>query len=122
MDLETIFATGKKVKLADKEVTIKQVALEDVPLLSDLFSKAMGEGSLDAKLLALAKNDIDLVIEILSKLTDLTKEDIKRLNIAAIVYFVSEIMKENAIFLEQYVTPMVEEVAKFVGGLTKSKP
>jgi hypothetical protein len=122
MELKSIFATGTAHEFGGQSIFIKQISLDDLPHVSELFSKATGKKeSTQAKIMSLIASDFPLIKATLVRLTDIKEEDIGKISIATIVFIIAKIVEENATFLTQVVAPMVQETAKSLGGLTKSK-
>ena len=83
MSLENVFAIGKKHKVGNMEVEIKQVALGDLPLLTEVASKFMGSKGKSTKenIMSLIQKDFHLVKDVFSVMTDINQEYVSKLNL-----------------------------------------
>lgn len=121
MELQDIFASEKVHEYAGRKIKIKQISLEDIPLVLDIFSKVMGKGNTQEKIMTLIRADFDKVKEVLYKFTDIPKDEVGRIHIGTAVFVIQKIVEDNASFLQEAVVPMVKDMAKSFNGLSKSK-
>ena len=123
MSLENVFAIGKKHKVGNMEVEIKQVALGDLPLLTEVASKFMGSKGKSTKenIMSLIQKDFHLVKEVFSVMTDINQEDVSKLNLAASIEILTLIVEENKSFLLEALPEAMERLSKSLSGLSKSK-
>lgn len=135
-ELQSIFSEGKTFKLANKEILIKTISVGDIPVVLTIVNKYLevaphlkDEKKRKAVIIKAVSEDFDSVLKILEVTTDLSKEDIKKLNLAALASISSEVIKENADFLYQHVIPafqstfqnLSEKQNEAKAGSTKSK-
>lgn len=114
IELESIFSEGRKIKIADKEIIIKTVPLGQLPIVISLILKMkpfFGEGKFDtAKFSELIIQDFGEVMNLIAITTNLTYEEIKKLNLAATAKIAKEIIEDNTSFLENQVFPIIKEL------------
>ena len=122
MELKSIFSEFTEHELGGIKIHIKQICLDDLPYVVDIFSKTTGKKeSLNSKIIGLISSDFPLVKSMIVRLTNISEADVGKISVATIVFVVSKIVEENATFLQQVVAPMVEATAARLNGLTKSK-
>lgn len=124
MELESLFTTSKVVKFGKHDITIKQISLGDIPLITKLMGKFFEDSKKKTheKIISLVENDFDQVVKIISKVTNFTEEQVPRLNISAVIFILTEVVKENADFLQNHVAPQLESLkASFPASTSKSK-
>ena len=122
--LETIFAQSSVHKIGEKEVHIKQVSLEDIPLVVVIFNKVMDKQSklsVAEKAKKLLSEDFNSVVFLFSKLTNLEEAEVKKLNLAASLKILTLVIQENKDFLLAHLPATVEALNQAMGGLSKSK-
>lgn len=122
-EIESLFSIDKEISFGKDKVKIKQIEFGSIPQIVNLVVNVLGEipdlkdkkqtGVLIARAMAA---DFASVVNLLSQMTDLDEEKIKRMNLAATVKIFSVIIEENIDFLFQTVMP---EVHRMVEGLNK---
>lgn len=130
-ELSSIFSDGKKLKIGSREVLIKSIAVGDIPLILDIMTKFFevapkakaDKAQYKAIITKAVANDFESVIKVLEVTTDLTNEEIKKLNIAAATLIVAEVIKDNADFFQGHVLPVLQGMAQSLNlaGMNKSK-
>lgn len=123
MELETLFAEPKEVSIGKTKVKINQVSLGDIPLLVRLWSRINPKGNLQEEVLKLSsdKESFEDIKSAIVSLTDVEKDKVEKINIAALLLIITEVMKENASFLQIHVIPRVKEMTAAMGGFDQSK-
>lgn len=124
MQLDTLFNIENTITIGGHQVKIKQISLGDIPLLTELMSKVFDkEKKKPTKdiLMDLIKQDSQKIFSVIASLTDIPAEKVPTLNLTAAVLICSEILKENADFLQQNLAPEMEKMKVVMGSLTKSK-
>lgn len=116
-ELNTIFGTEKKIKIADREISIKTVSLGDLPIVTGIIEKVVSllpqiKKDQNAAILKFVTTDFDSVIKLLCATTSLSKEEISNLNPAAATLIFSAVIKENSSFLAEHVAPAIKEATK----------
>lgn len=127
-DLKSLYGEEEKIKIAGVNVIIKQIKFGDLPTILSLVDKIFGEipkaiNNTEIALLmnkALAK-DFNSVVHLVSILTDLTEDQVKKLNMASTVKIIEGIVGVNIDFLFQQVLPSVKEMTSKLSGSFKSK-
>lgn len=127
-ELNTLFAVEKTVSIFGSDVKIKQISLGDLPKVFELVEPHLKSKELNFKSIAavLLKNDFDKVTALISDLTDIDKEKIPTMNMAASADVLANILKENVSFLEAHVVPVIERMTESIkesnlAGQSKSK-
>jgi hypothetical protein len=131
--LETIYSKGTVKKIGDVDVTIKDIALGDLPKLLKIFSSfvtlAAGKNGLSKEefvsmLLDKLAQDFDSVIELFIIATDLDLESVKKLNAAGAAMILDEVVSKNADFLFRFAVPAVKKMVENMKRVSqpKSKP
>lgn len=127
--LTTIFSEGRQIEVGAKKVLIKGIELQHLPLAIAVGSSVIEAFDADKKKLPalitkLMSEDFDKAIALMAACTDLSTEDLKKLNLGAATIILTEIISENADFLQSHVVPafngMAEKMKK-MSGPTKSK-
>lgn len=125
-ELDSLFSNERKIKIGTEEVAIKSITLGDLPIILKLASKFMDLTSnkkQDIKLVAMKMltEDFESVLELFEVTTDLPKDKLKKLNMAASIVILSEVVKDNADFFQQHVAPALQSLSGKVSGTNKSK-
>lgn len=123
MELKSIFADSTEHELAGRKITIRQISIEDLPLVAELFSKVFEKNKLTMqdKIMQMVRNEFENVKLLIVRLSDIKEDEVSKLNLAAMIFIIQKIIEDNASFLDQVVAPMMQEMGKSLGGLTKSK-
>ena len=127
-ELNTLFAVEKTVSIFGSDVKIKQISLGDLPKVFELVEPHLKSKELNFKSIAavLLKNDFDKVTALISDLTDIPKDKVPTMNMAASAEVLANILKENVSFLESHVVPVINKMAASINqsnlaGQPKSK-
>lgn len=125
-ELESIFSEGRDFKIGKSVVKIKNISLGDLPVLLGAVSKFMEAGNkkgqtTEAIAMKIFTEDFDSVVKIFEAATDLEADVVKKLNVAAGVKIMVEIIKDNLAFFSQHVVPALKELQEKSAGLNKSK-
>lgn len=129
-ELEVMFPNNKKIKLTNgKEVEILKIELGHLPTVLKFVEKYFAlepkqkKNPNDFKVLILQelRTDFDSVIELLECLTSLAKTELKKLDLADATIVVSEVIIENADFLQQTVVPSLSKVVDQLKGIGSNK-
>ena len=136
-ELKTIFVEGREFDLLGSNVTVKTICVGDLPAMLSVVDKVLAllpklktDKDRNSAILNAIKEDFDAIITLLEITTDLKKETITKLNIAALSILIAEVVKENADFLSQHVVTnlnflfqsyQAKENSKSQSGSTKSK-
>lgn len=123
MELNSLFAGSKFHDFAGKKIEIKQVTLEDLPIVVEMASKFFekSKASTQEKLMKLIKEDFNSIVKLISKLTDIPADQVNKISLATTVFVVQKILEDNKDFLEQAVAPLLKEAASSLSGMSKSK-
>lgn len=123
MSLETIFAQASVKTLGKTEIEIKQVSLEDIPFVVGLASKVINEDKspIREKIILLIKDDFKSVISVFVRLTNLTPDQVTKLNLAATIQIFTLIIEENKDFLLVHLPEQMAKLKAVMGGKNKSK-
>lgn len=123
MSLETIFAQASVKTLGNTEIEIKQVSLEDIPFVVGLASKVINEDKspIREKIILLIKDDFKSVISVFVRLTNLTPDQVTKLNLAATIQIFTLIIEENKDFLLVHLPEQMAKLKAVMGGKNKSK-
>lgn len=123
MDLSSLFAIEKTKEICGVPVKIKQVALGDIPMLVEFVSKVMGKDNtpVTQKIISIIQNDFKSIKILFSKLTDISEENVDRLNLEASVLIIREVIEENADFFMKNVAPQIKNLVGVMDGMSKSK-
>lgn len=128
-DLKNIFSEGREISIGDHKIVIKQIALGDIPTILDIVSKVFEVmpknkqkvGDIKKEILAAVSKDFDSILKVLSVTTDLSSENISRLNLGATAKIVEAVIKDNVDFFQSHVVPALQELAQNLAGMGKSK-
>lgn len=123
-ELSTIFCTSRKIKIADKEIEIKQIPLGEIPVVMDIVFNIFENVSTKMKTVDFIKavrKDFSAVLKLIEVTTNLSKEEIPKINQAAAIHILSEVVEENVDFLLMHVLPALKVGRDKVAGLIQSK-
>lgn len=118
--LRTIFVEGRDYKITeDKVIKINTISVGNIPVVLNLINKYLDlvpkmkkESDKNAIVMKAIVEDFDSVIKLIEITTDLSKEDIQNLNMAALALIATEVISENADFLYQHVLPAFQKVTQ----------
>lgn len=127
--LETIFTEGREVQVSKtKSVLVKTVSLGDLPVILKAISKYFEaksnkqiKGQESSVALKMVTENYDDVLKIFEISTNLSPDEVKKLNIGAAVLLLSEIIKDNSDFLVSHVIPLAEGMAERINRLSQGK-
>lgn len=125
-ELKSIFSMGHEYNPAPGEtVIIKEVELENLDAAVEIATSLnLKSGSILENLTEICKNNLPQIKKLISITTNLSSEQINKLNVAGVVLVVSKAIEVNANFLKEKVLPAVEGLvvkAKTLAGSDKSK-
>lgn len=129
--LKTLFTEDKVINIADTNIKIKEVETQHLPLVFTVVEKGMGAYAkatsnveLITSLTGVIAKDFKLVLMLIENLTDLPKDKIPKLNIAASTLILKNIIEVNLDFLHLNLKPVLEQfndLREKYRGLEKSK-
>lgn len=123
MDLNSLLAGSKFHDFAGQKIEIKQVTLEDLPMVVEIGSKFFEKSKLSTqeKVMKLIREDFTTLVTLIAKLTNIPEDQVKKINLATTVFVIQKILEDNKDFLEQAVAPLLKEAANSLSGMSKSK-
>lgn len=119
--LKTIFSTDKEITVGESKVTIKQITLGDIPLITEIVGSVLDEKDIKAAIFKLLKEKFDDACTLITMLSSITEGEVKKLNLAAAATIISAILQENVTFLDQTLAPEIQKIKTLAAGLNKSK-
>ena len=135
--LESIFVEEYEFKVTEKaSIKIKTIAVGDIPVVLNFMNKYLDampklKSSTDKNqfIIKAIADDFDFIVKLLNITTSLTIEEVKKLNMAALVLISTEVINKNADFLYQNVMPAFQNLShlfkesqkEVVAGTSKSK-
>lgn len=130
-ELESIFNVESELEIGKSKIKINTVGMGDIPSIVGVITKvydilpALNDPKKrNPAILKFIKDDFESVTSLLLVTTDLTADQIKKLNPAAGALIIAKVIKENASFFAQHVAPILKEAAenaKKEVGSSKSK-
>lgn len=127
-ELKSIFSSEKELSLGGKIIKIKDVTIGDIPVFMEIINKLASKLTLEGTNLQVGllisqaiSSEFDSVLEILELTTDLSMEDIKKLNLAAATLIAHEVIKQNIDFLSKHALPALQKIKESLAGMKKSK-
>src|SRR5690606_6059821 len=107
--LDSIYSVSKTVKYQDAEIEIKQIYIGDIPYITKLVKLFTDTKKQDVnqKIIKFIEEDFEIASELVSRLTNIPKENFNKVSLDAAIFIIGEIVKENADFLAQKVVPQV---------------
>lgn len=113
MSLESLFIKSKEIEFKGVKISIKDVCMKDLPLIVPIVASLLdAKGDTKTKVVSLVSEKYDSVVKIIANLTDNSVEDVERLSLDAVIFIISEVIKDNVIFLKKNVMPLAEKLAK----------
>ena len=135
-EIKIIVNEGRKVKLGDDVISVKEFDLKTLPMVVDYFdgiyelidknSLQKGKGSENAivteimKAVVLSlKDKTDVIVKIVAASTSMPVSEIAKLPLDAIVALLREVIEVNYDFLSQRVMPLIKEMFDEIGQKAK---
>lgn len=129
-ELKTLFSENKVIEIAGTKITIKEAEVQHLPLVLSIAEKLVtsfkGQGNTEviASIMGSVSKDFKLVLELIEKLTDIPKDKVPKLNLAASTAIVKNIIEVNLDFLHLHLKPILSQFSdlqKKYNGIEKSK-
>lgn len=134
-ELKTLFSDSVKLMIGEKEIVINTIKLYQITDLIDIFDvvqtelkklpkskKADEKVDLKPVIMNVAKSNMDTFFKLIAECTNLSKDEVGNLNIAASILIVEKIVEVNWDFLEGYILPAINKASETMKKLTAKSP
>ena len=127
MSLEKLFTKTHEVKYNGVDIAINDVTLKEAPTIAKIISQITGKEKKDLAT-SVGENIADVKEVVRSLVTvqgkEISKEDIDKISIDAILFIIAKIVKLNISFLKKTIIPMAKEIQEEMkaDGLKPHKP
>lgn len=115
-ELKTLFSENKSIEVAGTKILIKEAEVQHLPLVLAIaekvvhsVTKGQGNAEIIASVMGTLSKDFKLVLELIEKLTDIPKDKVPKLNLAASTLIVKNIIEVNLDFLHLHLTPVLSQ-------------
>lgn len=113
MGLEALFTNGTEVEFKGAKITIREVCMDDLPIVTRIVGKVILEkGDTASKITKLVTEDFDSVKKLISSLTNIEESKVGKLPLDAVVFILSKIIELNVVFLKKNIVPTAQKLVK----------
>lgn len=115
-ELTTLFSEDKVIEIANTKIKIKQAETQHLPILFAIGEKVAGsignaKSDIDiaAQIMGVLSKDFRLVTSLIENLSDIPKDKVGKLNLAASTLIIKNIVEVNIDFLHQHLVPILKD-------------